>query len=140
MSKELEAIRDDKLRIGLLALKRLVEANKGKISKDEIMAFDFTFMNITKALLELQAIKEAKHSEALNTIKALEYFIDMKEEKQLDYGDEYIKCLAIENELIFADFMKRNLQRWLELLETDGCDSKNMVATDIQHILEEIEK
>lgn len=47
---------------------------------------------------------------------------------------------AIENELIFADFMKRNLQRWLELLETDGIDSKNMVATDIQHILEEIDK
>ena len=140
MSKELEAIRDDKLRIGLLALKRLVEANKEKISKDEIMAFDFTFMNITKALLELQAIKEEKPSEALNTIKVLEYFIDMKEANQLDYGDEYIKCLAIENELIFADFMKRNLQRWLELLETDGIDSKNMVACDIQAILKEVNK
>ena len=140
MNKEFEAIRDDKLRIGLLALKRLVEANKEKISKDEIMAFDFTFMNITKALLELQAIKEEKPSEALNTIKVLEYFIDMKEANQLDYGDEYIKCLAIENELIFADFMKRNLQRWLELLETDGIDSKNMVACDIQAILKEVNK
>lgn len=65
MEKEFEAIRDDKLRIGLLGLKRLFEANKEKISKDEIMAFDFTFMNITKALTELQAIKEANPSEAL---------------------------------------------------------------------------
>ena len=76
----------------------------------------------------------------VNTIKALEYFIDMKEANQLDYGDEYIKCLAIENELIFADFMKRNLQRWLELLETDGVDSKNMVVCDIQAILKEVNK
>lgn len=72
--------------------------------------------------------------------KALEYFEEMKECNQLDYGEEEIKCKAIENELIFADFMKRNLQRWLELLETDGIDSKNMVATDIQYLLKEIEK
>jgi len=32
------------------------------------------------------------------------------------------------------------LNRWLELLETDGIDSKNMVATDIQQLLEEIDK
>ena len=54
----LEALRDDHLRIGLLALKRLFEANKGKISKDEIMAFDFTFMYITKSLKALEIIKE----------------------------------------------------------------------------------
>lgn len=30
------------------------------------------------------------------------------------------------------------LERWLELLETDGIDSKNMVANDIQRLLEEI--
>ncbi len=36
------------------------------------------------------------------------------------------------------DFLKEKLQRWLELLETDGIDSKNMVATDIQKLLEEI--
>ena len=38
------------------------------------------------------------------------------------------------------DFLKETLSRWLELLETDGIDSKNMVANDIQHILEEIGK
>lgn len=38
------------------------------------------------------------------------------------------------------DFLKETLSRWLELLETDGIDSKNMVANDIQHILEEIKK
>ena len=32
------------------------------------------------------------------------------------------------------------LERWLELLESDGINSKNMVACDIQHILEEVNK
>lgn len=55
-----------------------------------------------------------------------------------------IKALPIEEwvktdiEMSVDDFIKDNLTRWLELLETDGIDSKNMVATDIQKILEEI--
>ena len=36
--------------------------------------------------------------------------------------------------------LKSNLARWLELLESDGINSKNMVATDIQQLLEEIDK
>lgn len=75
MSKELEAIRDNKLRIGLLGLKRLFEANAKKMTKDEIIAFDFTFMNITNALLELQAIKEAKPSEAMRELDDISYLV-----------------------------------------------------------------
>ena len=57
-----------------------------------------------------------------------------------------IKVLPIEEwiktdiEMSVDDFIKETLARWLALLETDGIDSKNMVATDIQHILEEINK
>lgn len=58
--------------------------------------------------------------------------------------DEWIKT---EIETIVYDMLeeqekenKRTLERWLELLETDGIDSKNMVATDIQQLLEEIGK
>ena len=51
--------------------------------------------------------------------------------------EEWIKT---DIEMSVDDFIKDNLSRWLELLETDGIDSKNMVANDIQHILEEIEK
>ena len=51
--------------------------------------------------------------------------------------DEWIK---IDIEKSVDDFIKETLARWLALLETDGIDSKNMVATDIQHILEEINK
>ena len=58
MNKELEAIKDDKLRIGLLGLKRLFEANTKKMTNDEIMAFDFTFMNIANALLKAQEDKK----------------------------------------------------------------------------------
>ena len=75
MTKEFEAIRDDKLRIGLLGLKRLFEANTKKMTKDEIMAFDFTLMNITNSLLELQAIKEAKPSEALRVLDDISYLV-----------------------------------------------------------------
>ena len=43
-------------------------------------------------------------------------------------------------EMSVDDFLKETLVRWLELLESDGIDSKNMVATDIQQLLEEIGK
>lgn len=56
--------------------------------------------------------------------------------------DEWIKA---EIETIVYDMLeeqekenKRTLERWLALLETDGIDSKNMVATDIQKLLEEL--
>ena len=57
-----------------------------------------------------------------------------------------IKALPIEEwikndiEMSVDDFLKETLNRWLALLEADGINSKNMVATDIQHILEEIGK
>ena len=57
-----------------------------------------------------------------------------------------IKALPIEEwikndiEMSVDDFIKETLARWLALLESDGINSKNMVATDIQHILEEIGK
>ena len=49
--------------------------------------------------------------------------------------EEWIKT---DIKMSVDDFIKSNLSRWLELLETDGIDSKNMVATDIQKLLEEI--
>lgn len=93
MTKEFEAIKDDKLRIGLLGLKRVVEANAKKMTKDEIMAFDFTFMNITNALLELQAIKEAEPSEALKWLNQqiqrlnddLQHYTMVEKDKAIEY-------------------------------------------------------
>ena len=72
--------------------------------------------------------------------KAIEYFEEMVECNQLDFGDEKPKCDLIINDLEFANTMKHKLKRWLELLKTDGCNSKLMVANDIQALLEEIEK
>ena len=35
-------------------------------------------------------------------------------------------------------FYQPKLERWLELLSTDGCNSKSMVMNDIQFMLKEI--
>ena len=57
-----------------------------------------------------------------------------------------IKALPMEDwiktdiEMSVDDFLKENLERWLELLETDGINSKSIVANDIQYILKEIKK
>lgn len=45
---------------------------------------------------------------------------------------------ALEEIIKQNNKLKSKLSRWLSLLETDGIDSKNMVATDIQRLLEEI--
>ena len=78
---------------------------------------------MSKALEELKRIRQ-------ETCPAT-YMQDFDKEKS---------CDIIEKELKFADTMKHKLERWLELLESDGINSKNMVATDIQQLLEEIEK
>ena len=51
--------------------------------------------------------------------------------------EEWIKT---DIEMSVDDFIKSNLERWLALLESDGINSKNMVATDIQQLLEEIDR
>lgn len=97
LSKEFEAIRDDKLRIGLLGLKRVVEANAKKMTKDEIMAFDFTFMNITKALTELKQIKESNPSEAMKIL------LKAKQERLNFYG------ILLDNDKIFFETLEQAL-------------------------------
>ena len=59
---------------------------------------------------------------------------DLMEKYEIKSIDELEEILKENNKL------KSNLTRWLALLETDGIDSKNMVATDIQQLLEEIDK
>ena len=61
---------------------------------------------------------------------------DLKITAPSQKGYEHILDLVWE----LKNQVKEKLQRWLELLETDGIDSKNMVAVDIQKLLEEIGK
>lgn len=75
-NKEIDNIRDDKLRIGLKGLKRLYEANAKNMTKDEIMAFDITFINIANALTELQQIKSASPTKALECLESLENWLE----------------------------------------------------------------
>lgn len=41
---------------------------------------------------------------------------------------------------IFVDKLLNLTERWKDLLETDGIDSKNMVLCDIQYLRKELEK
>ena len=86
---------------------------------------------------ELEQIDNSNPSKAL---ECLEYLI-----KECVGNDKYVfesQLNTIKQALIKSQEdkkeIKRTLERWLALLETDGIDSKSMVATDIQRLLEEI--
>lgn len=50
------------------------------------------------------------------------------------YEPHTMVILKAENEKL-----KNQLKRWLDLLESDGCNSKCMVANDIERLLEELD-
>lgn len=77
------------------------------------------------------SLETGQISECSDKLGQLEDLMEKYEINSIEALEELIK----EN-----NKLKSNLNRWLALLETDGIDSKNMVATDIQHILEEINK
>ena len=80
-------------------------------------------------IIEYRLIRS--YDSCINKLGQLEDLFEKYEINTIEQLEEILK----ENQKL-----KSNLTRWLELLETDGIDSKNMVATDIQHILEEINK
>ena len=95
--------------------------------------------------MNYQMMKAKTHEQILNANdkidlfnRSLKVFNHSANEKQLKkFEDEFDYYETIES--MFNRF-EGSLERWLELLETDGIDSKNMVATDIQQLLEEIGK
>ena len=52
----------------------------------------------------------------------------------MNFGDE-LRC--IEKDLKRLETLERYLVKWLELLQTDGINSKSMVINDIQFLLKE---
>ena len=70
--------------------------------------------------------------EFINKLGKIEDLMEKYEINSIEQLEEILK----ENN---ARFIKK-CERWFVLLETDGIDSKNMVATDIQKLLEEIKK
>jgi len=77
-----------------------------------------------------------KAQEQLEFFKSNEFYDEIGQH----YGFIKQRCEVIETELKNYEKVKRKLNRWLELLHTDGINSKCMVANDIQALLEEIEK
>ena len=72
--------------------------------------------------------------------KLKEYFDNKKIPETIEDAQELTvleQAIIKESRRVVREIPTK-LERWLELLETDGIDSKNMVATDIQRLLEEI--
>ena len=68
----------------------------------------------------------------------------LKEFLRVSVKDEWVR---VEIEVIVEDMLKQQndkfkakLTRWLDLLQTDGCNSKSMVMNDIQFLLKEIKE
>lgn len=74
-------------------------------------------------------------SKAIEDLKKIVVNIRLKDIRLCE--DEFRN---IEKELIFADTMKHKLERWLDLLQADGINSKNMVMNDIQYLLKELKE
>ena len=144
MSKGLEYIRD----ISYLILENYSDkeplTEEQKLSKNCFLDYS---KYIEKELQRLEAIDNANPSEALDKVnKLLEscYEYEKKTGKNAIVHISKEPLIEIQQALIKAQEqnkkLKSNLARWLELLQADGINSKNMVATDIQQLLEEIDK
>lgn len=106
-----------------------------------------------QSLQRLEAIDNANPSEAL---ECLEEIIHEFNEPHYELSGEYsyknellercenevntIKQALIKESRRVVREIPNKLERWLELLSTDGINSKSMVANDIQYILKEIKK
>ena len=94
--------------------------------------------------MNYQMMKAKTHGYILNANDMIDIYNQPQTIKNLA-NDRQLKMFEEEFdyyetiESMFNRF-EGSLERWLELLETDGIDSKNMVATDIQRLLEEIGK
>ena len=88
--------------------------------------------------MNYQIMKAKTHERVLNANDSVNIFKHPTNKKQLKiFEDEFDYFETVES--MFNRF-EYSLERWLELLESDGINSKNMVATDIQQLLEEIGK
>ena len=74
-----------------------------------------------------------------NFIIAIKESKEIFERNNVDTNKQEFRC-SFNTMIELAESIENKLERWLELLKTDGINSKCMVANDIQHILEEMKK
>ena len=73
-------------------------------------------------------------------IKSLEALYELEERLCIEGCLDYInkeRILDIKSALKVLETIKHKLERWLELLQTDGINSKSIVMNDIQYLLKE---
>ena len=94
--------------------------------------------------MELEQLKEKTKRNIVNARYRVNIFLDNalvelainqkglnQAQEDLDYYESINKILKI---------IPSKLERWLELLESDGINSKNMVMNDIQYLLKELKE
>ena len=104
MSKEyLEA-----LKIGIPKLKKLYEKSAKKMSQNDILGFDLTFVYLDKALQRLEAIDNSNPSEALKCLDKLAKQIELDEDT--DYWEIRNAHKTVEQALIKAQEQEKVLK------------------------------
>lgn len=94
--------------------------------------------------MELEQLKEKTKRNIVNAKHRVNIFLDNAlvelavNQRGLNQAQEDLDYYESINKIL--NTIPSKLERWLELLESDGINSKNMVATDIQQLLEEIDK
>lgn len=73
--------------------------------------------------------------ELFNNTRTLKHPANEKQRKIFEEEFDYYDTL----DTILGN-IELKLERWLELLETDGINSKSMVANDIQQVLKELRR
>jgi len=102
------------LEIGVSKLKKLYENSAKKMSKNDILGFDLTFIYLDKVLTELQAIKEANPSEAM---KCLEKVKNYEVESHIKEGWNIILYEEMQEELDTIKQALLNAQEQEKVLE-----------------------
>ena len=92
--------------------------------------------------MEYSKLKEKTRRNIVNARYRVSIF---QEAKKLELGINKKGLNLAQEDLDYSETIKHilytipnKLERWLELLQTDGCNSKSMVANDIQYLLKEI--
>ena len=94
--------------------------------------------------MELEQLKEKTKRNIVNAKHRVKIFLDNAlvelavNQRGLNQAQEDLDYYESINKIL--NTIPSKLERWLELLQADGCNSKSMVMNDIQYLLKELKE